>query len=192
DDIMGVFNPTPVLALAYLGIRLFQIFLLLTPIVGLLGFFTDTTLSRFGFVDIRLLPEGVAIIFIVSIIALGWCLLTSIALFFADIDGKFVAIIDLGIMGALIAGVYQLRFIQFSCLVRRFFRTALTDLAFRLCIAVKASWVLAIIALITFFGSAVLALLASFLRKPFRFGGGRRRGNQMHAGHGGVHIQVDT
>lgn len=186
---MGVFTPPPIIALAYVGVRLFQIFLLLTPIVGLLAFFTDTTLSRFGFIDIRLLPEGVAIIFITSIVALGWCILTIIALFVANLDGKFIAIIDLGIMGALIGGVVRLRFIQFSCLVRRFFRTALTDLAFRLCVSVKASWILAIIAVIMFFISAVLALAASLLRQPFRFGGKRRR---RAVDSGGVHVHVDT
>ncbi|PFH56978.1 hypothetical protein XA68_15677 [Ophiocordyceps unilateralis] len=188
---MGVFTPPPILALAYLGVRLFQIFLLLTPIVGLLGWFTDVTLSRFGFVDIRLLPEGVAIIFIVSIVALGWSLLTVLSMFAVEIDGKLVAVIDFGIMGALIGGVVRLRFIQFSCLVRRFFRTALTDEAFRLCASVKASWILAIIALIMFFVTGVLALLASFLRQPFRFGGKRRR-RAVHAEHAGVHVHVDS
>ena len=57
----------------------------------------------------QLTPATVLVMFIVSVIALAWAVFTTIDYLRARHDAFFVALFDLGLVGALIAGVYYLR-----------------------------------------------------------------------------------
>ncbi|KAL1991983.1 hypothetical protein VTN49DRAFT_4015 [Thermomyces lanuginosus] len=78
----------------------------LIPIIGMLAYFVDGYLKAN-----QLTPSYVLVLFIVSTIAVFWCLDTLIRLGNTRRSAIFVAFIDLCFFGALIAGVYQLRFI---------------------------------------------------------------------------------
>jgi len=85
--------------------RSFEIFTLL-PIVGMLSWFVHgyTTQSE-------LTPTFILVLFIVSVIALVWAIATVLAYGATKYNGRFVAFVDLLIIGGLIAGVYELRHI---------------------------------------------------------------------------------
>ncbi|KAH9822878.1 hypothetical protein Tdes44962_MAKER00706 [Teratosphaeria destructans] len=89
--------------LLFLSWRIFEI-LTLVPIVGMLGYFVHYFNSHN-----LLTPTYVLVLFIVSVIALAWAVFTTIDYLRARHDAFFVALFDLGLVGALIAGVYYLR-----------------------------------------------------------------------------------
>lgn len=76
----------------------------LVPIVGMLSWFVD------GFnKNNQLTPIFILVLFIVSVLALAWAFFTLILYHRARTSGRFVAFVDLLFVGALIAGVYELR-----------------------------------------------------------------------------------
>ena len=87
----------------FLAWRIFEIVTLI-PIVGMLAWFVHQ------YVKSNLLtPDYILVLFIVAVIALAWAFFTTIDYLRARHDAFFVALFDLGIVGALIAGVYYLR-----------------------------------------------------------------------------------
>jgi len=80
--------------------------LTLIPIMGMLAWFVD------GFVKNNMLtPDFVLVLFIVSVLALIWAICTLFSWHRSSHDAMFVALVDLCFMGALIAGVYILRWV---------------------------------------------------------------------------------
>lgn len=130
----------------FLSWRIFQI-VTLTPIVGMLGWFVHIYDK-----NNLLTPDYILVLFIVSVLALAWAVFTTISYLRARHDALFVAVIDLGFMGALIGGVVELRFIgDQNCSNFRVGNTFLSVDFNKQCSMLKASWALAIINIITFF-----------------------------------------
>src|SRR5579871_4084815 len=76
----------------------------LIPTVGMLSWFVH------GFVkNNALTPDFILVLFIVSVLALVWAVVTLLAYGFTKYNAHFVAFIDLCFVGAFIAGVYELR-----------------------------------------------------------------------------------
>ncbi|TID22707.1 Fatty acid transporter protein [Venturia nashicola] len=76
----------------------------LIPIVGMLSWFVN------GFnKNNQLTPIFILVLFIVSVLALAWAFFTLILYHRARTSGRFIAFVDLLFVGALIAGVYELR-----------------------------------------------------------------------------------
>ena len=87
----------------FLSWRLFEILMLIPP-VGMLAWFVH------GYVDSnQLTPNFILVLFIVCTLALAWAIFTTISYLRARHDALFVAFVDLGFVGALIAGVVVLR-----------------------------------------------------------------------------------
>ncbi|KAL2128245.1 hypothetical protein VTI74DRAFT_9459 [Chaetomium olivicolor] len=78
----------------------------LVPIVGMLGWFVNIYLDAN-----TMTPTYILLLFIVSVLALAWSLVTLFSYHRSSTNAQFVAVIDLAFVGALIAGVYYLRFI---------------------------------------------------------------------------------
>lgn len=136
--------------LLFISWRIFEI-LILVPIVGMLSYFVHQ------YVKSNLLtPNYILVLFIVSVLALAWVFFTLISYLRARHDAYFVALIDLGFVGALIAGVYYLRGIATQNCVRSsagagnggFYINVSSN---KTCTMLKASWALAIIAIMAFF-----------------------------------------
>jgi sugar phosphate permease len=104
----------------FISWRLFEIIMLIPP-VGMLGWFIH------GFVQSnQLTPTFVLLLFIVVTLALAWAFFTTVSYLRARHDALFVALVDLGFVGALIAGVVVLREItQTSCMNQDFARSSL-------------------------------------------------------------------
>ncbi|KAK2030326.1 hypothetical protein LX32DRAFT_327666 [Colletotrichum zoysiae] len=155
-------------AVLFTATRFLQIITLI-PTMGMLAWFVDGFVKRNFFV-----PNSILVLFIVSVLALAWAIVTLFSYHRSSTNALFVAVIDLAFVGAFIAGVWYLRGINYvSC----------TDLArngtwsasfpgfiyvsgprFNLftnkpCAMLKASWVFGIINTILFFFTAVLAWL---------------------------------
>lgn len=78
----------------------------LIPTMGMLAYFVN------GYVNAnQLTPNYILILFIVSVLALAWAIFTLFSYHRSSSNALFVAIIDLGFVGAFIAAVYYLRFI---------------------------------------------------------------------------------
>ncbi|KAI3394609.1 hypothetical protein diail_2532 [Diaporthe ilicicola] len=76
------------------------------PTMGMLAYFVN------GYVNAnQLTPNYILILFIVSVLALAWAIFTLFSYHRSSSNALFVAIIDLGFVGAFIAAVYYLRFI---------------------------------------------------------------------------------
>ncbi|EMC94330.1 hypothetical protein BAUCODRAFT_46298, partial [Baudoinia panamericana UAMH 10762] len=134
----------------FLTWRIFQI-CTLPVIVGLLGWFVHQYVSAN-----LLTPDYILVLFIVAVIALAWAIFTTIDYLRARHDALFVALFDLGILGALIAGVYYLRFItdQNCTSVNAGFNggSAYINGTFnKQCAMLKAAFAFAIINIILFF-----------------------------------------
>jgi len=146
----------------FLSWRIFEIIILI-PIVGMLAWFVH------GFVQSnQLTPNFILVLFIVSVLALAWAIATLINYLRARHDALFVALIDLGFVGALIGGVVTLRgianqncsnFQSGSLYVNLgpfgyYGRDGGSQWALNInknCAMLKASWALAIIAILAFF-----------------------------------------
>ncbi|GAB7358307.1 hypothetical protein MBLNU230_g2380t1 [Neophaeotheca triangularis] len=156
----------------FIAWRIWQIVLAI-PIVGMLAYFVDGYVSQNA-----LTPRFILVLFITSVIALAWAVFTLILYFRARHDAIFVALVDLGIFGALIAGVYYLRGVtDTSC--SNFTAGDLyvnlgplgsygrqNDVSWALdvnknCAMLKASFALAIILILDFFVTFILALLVA-------------------------------
>lgn len=154
----------------FISWRIFEI-ILLVPVVGMLSWFVH------GYVESnQLTPNFILVLFIVSVLALAWTFATLFNYLRARHDAFFVALIDLGFVGALIGGVVTLRGIAdadcssfssgslyfdlgpFGAYGRQ------TDSPWavnvnKTCAMLKASWALSIILILTFFVTFLLALL---------------------------------
>ncbi|KXX82388.1 hypothetical protein MMYC01_201352 [Madurella mycetomatis] len=76
----------------------------LIPVMGMLAWFVN------GYVEANLAtPESILVLFIVSVLALAWAIFTLFSYHRSSANARFVGLIDLGLVGALIAGVYYLR-----------------------------------------------------------------------------------
>ena len=147
----------------FLSWRIFEI-ITLVPIVGMLGWFVH------GFVSAnQLTPDFILVLFIVSVLALAWAFFTLISYLRARHDAIFVALVDLGFVGALIAGVVVLRGIgganctsftsgdiyvnlgPFGYYGRDGSGNRFGVNTNKTCAMLKASWALAIINIIAFF-----------------------------------------
>ncbi|KAL1584033.1 hypothetical protein WHR41_08129 [Cladosporium halotolerans] len=154
----------------FLSWRIFQI-ILLVPVVGMLSWFVH------GYVESnQLTPNFILVLFIVSVLALAWTFATLFNYLRARHDAFFVALIDLGFVGALIGGVVTLRGIadadcsSFSAgslyvdlgPFGYFGRQSDSPWAVNIsknCAMLKASWAMSIILILTFFVTFLLALL---------------------------------
>src|SRR5687768_16066881 len=58
-----------------------------------------------------LTPTYILILFIVSVLGAAWAIFTLFSYHRSSSNARFVGLVDLGFVGALIAGVYYLRFI---------------------------------------------------------------------------------
>ncbi|CEL08588.1 hypothetical protein BJX68DRAFT_223400 [Aspergillus pseudodeflectus] len=78
----------------------------LIPIIGMMAYFVD------GYLKANLItPPFILVLFIVSVIAVFWCIDTLIRHSTTKRSAAFVSFVDLLFGGAFIAAVYQLRFI---------------------------------------------------------------------------------
>jgi hypothetical protein len=146
----------------FISWRIFQLVLLI-PIVGMLSWFVH------GYVESnQLTPNFILVLFIVSVLALAWCFATLFNYLRARHDAFFVALIDLGFVGALIGGIVTLRGISNANCSSFSSGSLYFDLGpfgyygrqsdspwsvnvNKTCAMLKASWALAIIATLTFF-----------------------------------------
>lgn len=170
----------------FLSWRVFEIITLI-PIVGMLGWFVH------GYVDSnQLTPDFILVLFIVSVLALAWAFFTLVSYLRARHDALFVALIDLGFLGALIAGVVLLRGIAdadcanftsgniyinlgpFGYYGRQGSGSEWALNVNKNCAMLKASWALAIINIIAFFVTFVSLASPPAVNQPsltrnFRF-----------------------
>jgi hypothetical protein len=158
----------------FISWRIFQI-VLLVPVVGMLSWFVH------GYVQSnQLTPNFILVLFIVSVLALAWVFATLFNYLRARHDAMFVALIDLGFVGALIGGIVTLRGIadadcsNFSAgslyvnlgpfgYYGRQSNSPWSVNINKTCAMLKASWALAIILTLTFFVTFVSSIdLAHF------------------------------
>ncbi|KAA8569990.1 hypothetical protein EYC84_002328 [Monilinia fructicola] len=78
----------------------------LIPILGMLAFFVNIYASNNA-----LTPNYILVLFIVSVLACAWAIATLFTYHRTRNNALFVSFIDLCFVGALIAGVYSLRYI---------------------------------------------------------------------------------
>ncbi|KXL45907.1 hypothetical protein M433DRAFT_154107 [Acidomyces richmondensis BFW] len=142
----------------FLSWRMFEI-ITLVPIVGMLGWFVHQYVHQN-----LLTPDYILVLFITAVIALAWAFFTVVDYLRARHDAFFVALFDLGIVGALIAGVYYLRFIANANCTNA--SASVNGSGFSLsvstnktCAMLKASFAFGIINIIAFFITFLLALL---------------------------------
>ncbi|PQE22978.1 membrane-associating domain-containing protein [Rutstroemia sp. NJR-2017a WRK4] len=81
----------------------------LIPTLGMLAYFVHIYDSHNA-----LTPDYILVLFIVSVLAAAWAIATLFTYHRARSNALFVSFIDLCFVGALIAGVYELRFISNS------------------------------------------------------------------------------
>jgi hypothetical protein len=89
----------------FLSWRIFELVITI-PIVGMLAWFVHQYVRAN-----QLTPNYILILFIVSVLALAWVVFTIISYVRARHDALFVALVDLGFVGAFIGAVVTLRFI---------------------------------------------------------------------------------
>jgi sugar phosphate permease len=153
----------------FISWRIFQI-VLLVPVVGMLSWFVH------GYVQSnQLTPNFILVLFIVSVLALAWVFATLFNYLRARHDAIFVALIDLGFVGALIGGIVTLRGIakadcsNFSAgslyvnlgpfgYYGRQSNSPWSVNINKTCAMLKASWALAIILTLTFFVTFVSSI----------------------------------
>lgn len=153
--------------LSFMFWRILQIITLI-PIVGMLAWFVDF------FNDRNLLtPRSILILFIVATLAAAWTVGTLFLYAKARHSANFVAFVDLLFVGALIGAVYELRgiasadcsdWVRSGTYSADFGIVQISGSSFRLdvnsrCAMLKASFALAIMNIIFFFITMLLALL---------------------------------
>ncbi|KAL2176733.1 uncharacterized protein P884DRAFT_260825 [Thermothelomyces heterothallicus CBS 202.75] len=172
----------------------------LIPITGMLAWFVD------GYLDANVMtPAHILILFIVSVLGLAWSIFTLFSYHRSSANAHFVAVVDLAFVGALIAGVYYLRFVaRTDCASVR--PGSPTDISLgifgnarinyglpeisvsKTCAMLKASFALGIMNTIFFFITAVLAWIhgdhaaRSERRRSYSRHGSRSR-HRSHSGH---------
>jgi len=148
----------------FTGVRVLEIVIAI-PIIGMLGWFVDPYVQ-----NKQTVPDGLLTLFIVAILACAWAMITFYQFHrYRDISGPLIPIIDIGFVGAWIAGIVLNRAISdadcSSVSVPAGVRvgdnswsggTNWSASVSRPCAMFKASWILAIIDCILFFITAVL------------------------------------
>ncbi|KAL7796769.1 hypothetical protein V8C37DRAFT_371410 [Trichoderma ceciliae] len=95
-------------AIIFVCTRISQIVTLIPP-VGMLSWFVN----KFNNGNV-LTPDPILILFIVTVLALSWAVFTLFAYHRSSHNALFVSFVDLCFIGALIAGIYFLRNIQYA------------------------------------------------------------------------------
>ncbi|KAH6847406.1 hypothetical protein B0I37DRAFT_144525 [Chaetomium sp. MPI-CAGE-AT-0009] len=139
----------------------------LIPIMGMLAWFVNIHLEA----NI-MTPTYILVMFIVSVLAVAWAVFTLFSYHRSSANAQFVALIDLGFVGALIAGVYYLRFIASAdCTSIQPGSTVYIDLGIlgtgtftgvhvainKSCSMLKACFALGIMNIVFFFVTAIMA-----------------------------------
>ncbi|BCS21049.1 uncharacterized protein APUU_21481A [Aspergillus puulaauensis] len=182
----------------------------LIPIIGMMAYFVD------GYLKANMItPPFILVLFIVSVIAVFWCIDTLIRHATTKRSASFVSFVDLLFFGAFIAGVYQLRFIaSANCgdwdggsvynalgpfgFPGRQMNNPLADDLNKTCRMLKACFAIGIMEVLFFFWTAIIALWI-YHRNPDHgvvvkethsrrrsHSHGSRRGHSSH-GHGRRH-----
>ncbi|KJZ75371.1 hypothetical protein HIM_05297 [Hirsutella minnesotensis 3608] len=150
-------------ALIFVCTRISQIVTLI-PVMGMLAWFINIFVSNNA-----LTPDSILILFIISVLALAWAVCTLFSYHRSSANARFVALVDLGIFGTLIAAVYELRGIANADCVpnpapgRLWYPLvgAPGNLGWpsadKPCAMLKASWAFAIMNIIFFFTTAIAA-----------------------------------
>ncbi|KAK5662648.1 hypothetical protein OQA88_8563 [Cercophora sp. LCS_1] len=182
----------------------------LIPTMGMLAYFVH------GYVEANLLtPNYILILFIVSVLGLAWALFTLFSYHRSSSNALFVSLVDLGFVGAFIAGVYYLRFIanvnctnispgsqvdvSFGIFGSATFNTFNINLN-KTCSMLKACFVFGIMNTIFFFFTAILAWIhggkAEAKEKKYhretRRGGSSRRSHSSHRSRRSSHSHSRT
>jgi len=145
--------------------RILQILLLL-PMVGMLGYFMHPYVQSNSDA-----PTWLLFMFIISILACAWCLITLFQFHTSYIHSLFVLVIDIAFFACFIAGVVLMDFVKgWNCVsasvpvgvqVGDHGWSGGNDWSLRAkrtCTMLKVSWVFGIINIILFFLTAVFAL----------------------------------
>lgn len=74
------------------------------PPMGMLAWFVNIFINHNA-----LTPDSILILFILVVLALAWAVFTLFSYHRSSANARFVAFVDLCFMGALIAGVYEMR-----------------------------------------------------------------------------------
>jgi predicted membrane-bound spermidine synthase len=140
--------------------------------MGMLAFFVDQYVKANA-----LTPDSILVLFIVSVLASAWAIVTLFTYSRAKDNSRFVGLVDLLFVGAFIGGVYTLRNIKNDDCAQLTDGNSYTasfgvlgsvtygGLGIKLnktCSMLKACWALGIMNCIFFFITAVLA----FMHKP--------------------------
>ncbi|KID77644.1 uncharacterized protein G6M90_00g095200 [Metarhizium brunneum] len=92
-----------IFALVFVCTRISQIVTLLPP-MGMLAWFINIFISHNA-----LTPDSILILFILVVLALAWAVFTLFSYHRSSANARFICLVDLCFMGALIAGVYEMR-----------------------------------------------------------------------------------
>ncbi|KJK78377.1 hypothetical protein H634G_06550 [Metarhizium anisopliae BRIP 53293] len=92
-----------IFALVFVCTRISQIVTLIPP-MGMLAWFINIFISHNA-----LTPDSILILFILVVLALAWAVFTLFSYHRSSANARFICLVDLGFMGALIAGVYEMR-----------------------------------------------------------------------------------
>ncbi|ROV99768.1 hypothetical protein VSDG_03095 [Cytospora chrysosperma] len=141
--------------------------LTLIPIMGMLAYFVN------GYAHANLLtPDYILVMFIVSVLALAWAIATLFSYHRSSSNAAFVAVVDLGFVGAFIAAVYYLRWIgganctniaagdQYDVdlgIFGNFYGNGVSVSTNKTCAMLKACFALGIMNCIFFFFTSILA-----------------------------------
>lgn len=174
----------------------------LIPLLGMLSYFVS------GYNQHNLLtPDYILILFIVSVLGTAWAIFTLFSYHRSSSNARFVGLIDLGFVGALIAGVYYLRFIagadcthitpgdSYDVTFGIFGYAHLSGFAVNVnktCAMLKACFALGIMNTVFFFFTAVLAMLhgdrtEKTTRHESRHSHHRHRSGSRHGSHRSSH-----
>ncbi|PWI65603.1 hypothetical protein PCL_06808 [Purpureocillium lilacinum] len=164
------------------------------PMMGMLAWFINIFVSHNA-----LTPDPILILFITSVLALAWAVFTLFSYHRSSANARLVSLVDMGIFGTLIAGVYLLRGIadadcsddpsQSRLWTNRVAVPAVVDWQpNKPCAMLKASWAFAIMNIIFFFTTAVAAFSHGDSLSAY-YGDERvvRTRHTTHYHHGGRH-----
>ncbi|KAG5926219.1 hypothetical protein E4U42_003516 [Claviceps africana] len=151
-----------IFAFFFVFLRICQIVTLI-PLLGMLAWFVNIFASHNA-----LTPDSILILFILSVLALAWTVFTLFSYHRSSANAHFVALVDLCFLGALIAGVYELRGIADADCVAPNANTVwyapghvpVPDFSWqpdKPCAMLKASWAFAIMNIIFFAATALAA-----------------------------------
>lgn len=175
----------------FTGVRVLEV-LVAIPIIGMLAWFVNPYVKNHQDV-----PDSLLTLFIVSILACAWAIVTLFQFRkYRNMSGPLIAVVDIGFVGAFIAGIYLNRAISNADCSNWSVPVGLQigDNTYsggnnwganvnKPCAMFKASWILAIIDCVLFF---VTCLLSWTLYRSYRYDtthvhkdytGGRRSGS---------------